>query len=1075
MTIKRGATYTFNIGFSPNNIASYSGQFTATDAAGKQIAQGSINGLGISGISSTPQLTVSTATLAFGSVTVNTVSTQPVTLTSTGTAPVTITSALLSGTGFSMSGATFPVTLNPTQSVTLNVQFDPTTLGTASGQITIQSDSSTNGTAVVNLSGTGTTATSPQLTVSAATLAFGSVTMNTASTQPVTLTSTGTAPVTITSALLSGTGFTMSGATFPVTLNPTQSVTLNVQFDPTTAGTASGQLSIRSDSSTNSTAVVNLSGTGTTATSPQLTVSAATLAFGSVTLNTASTQPVTLTSTGTAPVTITSALLSGTGFTMSGATFPATLNPTQSVTLNVQFDPTTVGTAPGQLSIRSDSSTNSTAVVNLSGTGTTATSPQLTVSAATLAFGSVTLNTASTQPVTLTSTGTAPVTITSALLSGTGFTMSGATFPATLNPTQSVTLNVQFDPTTLGTASGQITIQSDSSTNSTAVVNLSGTGTTATQVYSVELLGAVTANQVSNGLGFVVPQEFEDWEFAAAAAAGATHVRFQCSWNNVEKQSQPPENTSLGFVQDPNCVSGFNSALNRGLKVTVVAAFGPPYHQILTVTVPNGAAVGATSLSIQFASGVGGDNLANIAFPYDYIIGADGSQFTGSHNYAGSFITGATLNDSTHATLTLSSAVTTALPASTASQYIINEILYPSVDSWSASDASIENYANYVSFLASDMASRGIEGEIEIWNEPPWGDDSWDAREYLYDTSPSGEVTSPNFGFAARLQEIALPTGVKLIWAGTEKSGSNSLMFAQYQNPTVTMQEPVANFSSESFHPYGNTPEQMMWTDACLTGTIQTFPTSPNAYQSCYLAGEKTGSNFIWAVQYSLVAQSKNSTFGIAHSITETGILPPAAGLRAAQARFNMRQFIGYQALGITPIEFYSIADTTQPTDPNFTFVDPAGGSTYTANASFNAISGFMADLKPIANLPVTSLTSANLASVSSYNGTYPLSTVHIVGSRIGATANSDMFVIWQRSYTPGCAANGGTDAVSCNNMWIQQASPAAGPVTVNIPMGMTVTSVLNVDTRAPVSYSTSGQQIVFNVADDPIEIMVDP
>ena len=103
--------------------------------------------------------------------------------------------------------------------------------------------------------------------------------------------------------------------------------------------------------------------------------------------------------------------------------------------------------------------------------------PTLTVSPASLAFGNVTLNTVSTQPVTLTSTGTAPVTINSATLSGSGYTMSGAKFPMILNPTQSVTLNVQLDPATAGAATGQLTIQSNSSTNSTAVVNLSGTGT----------------------------------------------------------------------------------------------------------------------------------------------------------------------------------------------------------------------------------------------------------------------------------------------------------------------------------------------------------------------------------------------------------------------------------------------------------------------------------------------------------------------------------------------------------------------------------------------------------------------
>jgi hypothetical protein len=599
--------------------------------------------------------------------------------------------------------------------------------------------------------------------------------------------------------------------------------------------------------------------------------------------------------------------------------------------------------------------------------------------------------------------------------------------------------------------------------------------TSRSTVSSVELLGTATAEQVSNGLGFVVPQQSLDWEFAAAARAGATHVRFQCSWPSVEKQSAPPNNTSSGFVQDPDCVSGFNSALNRGFKVTVVAAYGPPYHQILAVTLPGGAPAGATSLRIEFASGVGGATLANIAFPYDYIIGAGGSQFTGRHNYAGSFITGARLTDSTHAILTLASAVTTPLPASTRIRYKINEILYPSVNSWNPNDSSIEAYSRYVSFLACDMASRGIEGEIEIWNEPPWADDSWDARGYLYDTLPLGDVFSPNYGLAAKLQEIALPEGIKLIWAGTEKSGSESLMLAQEKNPPVSIREPVTNFSSESFHPYGNTPEQMMWTDDCLNGTIQIYPTKPEAYQNCYLPGEKTGANFIWAAQYSLVAQKQNLTYGIAHSITETGILPPVSGLRTAQARFNIRQFIGYQALGITPIEFYSIADTTQPNDPNFSFVDPAGGSTYTANPSFKAISGFMADIKPISNLPVSFSTSGSLPSVAGYTGTYPLSTVHFVGSRKGAKGNSDMFVIWQRSYTPGCAVNGGRNAVSCDNSWIQQASPDAAPIIVEIPIAMRVTSVINAVTRAPVSYSIVGQLIAFDVADDPIEILVDP
>jgi hypothetical protein len=106
--------------------------------------------------------------------------------------------------------------------------------------------------------------------------------------------------------------------------------------------------------------------------------------------------------------------------------------------------------------------------------------PTLTISAASLAFGNVTVNTPSTLPVTLTSAGTGPVTVNSGTVSGTGFTMSGATLPVTLNPGLAVTLEVQFDPTATGAATGQLTIQSNSSTNSTAVISLSGTGVNVT-------------------------------------------------------------------------------------------------------------------------------------------------------------------------------------------------------------------------------------------------------------------------------------------------------------------------------------------------------------------------------------------------------------------------------------------------------------------------------------------------------------------------------------------------------------------------------------------------------------------
>ena len=105
--------------------------------------------------------------------------------------------------------------------------------------MTITSNSS-GATTVVQLSGTGTVVTTPQLTVSANSLSFGNVAVNSTATLPLTLTSSGTAPLTINAATLNGADFSDSGSTLPVTLNPNQSVTLNVLFDPAAAGQTPG-------------------------------------------------------------------------------------------------------------------------------------------------------------------------------------------------------------------------------------------------------------------------------------------------------------------------------------------------------------------------------------------------------------------------------------------------------------------------------------------------------------------------------------------------------------------------------------------------------------------------------------------------------------------------------------------------------------------------------------------------------------------------------------------------------------------------------------------------------------------
>ena len=151
VTIPSGATsVTFNISIAAVATA----QSTTIDATVAGVSANVVIQLH----PSAPMLTVNATSVSFGSVPVSTSSTQSVTLASTGSEPVTVSSVSVTGTGFSISGATFPVTLAPGQSVVLSVAFAPSASGSQTGQLTVVSNSASTPTNAISLTGTGVVA-----------------------------------------------------------------------------------------------------------------------------------------------------------------------------------------------------------------------------------------------------------------------------------------------------------------------------------------------------------------------------------------------------------------------------------------------------------------------------------------------------------------------------------------------------------------------------------------------------------------------------------------------------------------------------------------------------------------------------------------------------------------------------------------------------------------------------------------------------------------------------------------------------------------------------------------------------
>ncbi len=97
-------------------------------------------------------LTATPKSVAFGSLVLNTSSTQTVKITNVGSASITLNGENLTGTGFS-TGLTTPLTLNAGQSVNASIAFLANASGTQNGSLVLTS----NGAAAltVPLSGTG--------------------------------------------------------------------------------------------------------------------------------------------------------------------------------------------------------------------------------------------------------------------------------------------------------------------------------------------------------------------------------------------------------------------------------------------------------------------------------------------------------------------------------------------------------------------------------------------------------------------------------------------------------------------------------------------------------------------------------------------------------------------------------------------------------------------------------------------------------------------------------------------------------------------------------------------------------
>ncbi len=452
ITVPAGGTYSFNVNFSPAGMGAATGQVTVTSNSpdDANIAIG-LSGTGTAAPSASTSISIGVLSCANESITG--AGTDSCTAMLTGPAPSGgLVVSLTSNDPVVVVPPTVTVQAGQTSAVFM---ASAAAVGTAQTATLTATAGGASDTFALQL-GVAPSA----LSTSSSFLAFGNVNLNTAAQQTLSITATGNSFVTVSAVTANGPGFTVSGENLPFILNPNQTANLIVQFDPSVAGAAVGQIILTSNASTGPSTVIGLSGTG----EPVLT--GLSCAIGSISGTGSDNCTVTL--NGAAP---------GGGFIVGLASNNSAVTVPASVTV-----PGGANSA-GFTATVSSVGTAQTAILAATANGISEAFPlQLNIAAAgfginttNIAFGNVQENTQVTQSVELTASGPLPIAIIAATVEGAGFSISGTSFPLTLLDGQA-TVEVSFDPTSVGATTGQLIIVSTSLTNGVATISLSGTG-----------------------------------------------------------------------------------------------------------------------------------------------------------------------------------------------------------------------------------------------------------------------------------------------------------------------------------------------------------------------------------------------------------------------------------------------------------------------------------------------------------------------------------------------------------------------------------------------------------------------
>jgi len=429
-------------------------------------------------------ITVSPLTLIFGAVNVGEPIIQSISITNPGTSNENLIGTLeIAGNGFIISSGAGAFSIEPGATHSVSIRFQPEAEQNYNGQLSIIHNATNETTPiVVQLSGTGDTAVSIDLSLSTTLISFGNILVDAVTQRSLIISNSSTSTSNLLGTLtLNGNGFSIVGESTSFSIVPGGTHEVVVQFSPVETQTYNGQLSINHNGTNISAPTsIPLSGTGEIAGSVTINVDNSSIAFGSVIIGNTPSQILQITNVASSTTNLTGTIaLTGNGFNITSGNVAFTIAPGQSHTLILQFSPTAEQSYSGTISISHNATNESSPIIiPVSGMGEVETNIVISVSPSSHNYGNVNINDTSTRTVTIenASASTSPL-MGSVSISGNGFSIvsGGGTF--NLSAGQSTNLSVQFSPTSTQSYAGTVSLIHNATNVSSPInVSLSGVG-----------------------------------------------------------------------------------------------------------------------------------------------------------------------------------------------------------------------------------------------------------------------------------------------------------------------------------------------------------------------------------------------------------------------------------------------------------------------------------------------------------------------------------------------------------------------------------------------------------------------